>query len=40
MKLKHNEVKRENLRKYKIDFPIILYIVTEYSINMVIAYQS
>jgi hypothetical protein len=29
-----NEIKREDLQNYIIDFPIILYIVTEYSINM------
>jgi hypothetical protein len=34
MKLKHNEIKREDLQNYIIDFPIILYIVTEYTINM------
>ena len=43
MKLKHDEIKRENLQNYIIDFPIILYIFTKYSIisiNMVITYQS
>ena len=33
MKLKHNEIKREDLQNYIIDFPIILYIVTEYSLS-------
>jgi hypothetical protein len=32
MKLKHNEIKREDLQII-IDFPIILYIVTEYSLS-------